>query len=469
MPDIQHSKAAPDWVPDAVFYQIFPDRFFNGDPSNDPPGTELWGNPPTRENFFGGDLQGVLEKLDYLQDLGVNAIYLNPIFRARTNHKYDTSDYYEVDPSFGSNHLLKNLVRELHKRNMHIVLDGVFNHCGVGFWAFEDVKERGSSSEYSDWFFVRSYPINTHPLTYDTCGGCYYLPKLNIHNADVQDYILQVGMHWLKEAGIDGWRLDTPCKVPLSFWRKFRNVIKNVNPEAYLVGEIWREATPWIQGDTFDGITNYRLRELVLGYCATGILDSEDFSYEVNLLIETHGKSAPYMLNLLGCHDTPRLFTVFRGEVERILIAIAFLMTAVGAPLIYYGDEIGMSGDNDPDCRRTMIWDDSLWNRRIFDTLHQLMALRHSHVALRRGNFDALFSFDRVFAYRRISEGDEVIVILNPGPAVVNLEFPTKSNHTLWYEPFQDMKMRSVNGKLLFKVVPASSFYILLPEDNHPL
>jgi cyclomaltodextrinase len=466
MTETYNSAVLPDWVQDSIFYQIFPDRFFNGDPTNDPPGTELWGNPPTRENFFGGDLQGVLEKLDYLQNFGVNAIYLNPIFRARTNHKYDTCDYYEVDPSFGSNALLKKLIDELHKRDMRIILDGVFNHVGDGFWAFEDVKAKGASSTYSDWFFVRSFPINAHPLTYDTCGGCYYLPKLNINNSDVQEYILKVAIYWMKEARIDGWRLDTPCKVPLPFWRKFRNAIKEVNPEAYLVGEIWREASPWIQGDTFDGITNYRLRELILEYCATGILDAEDFAYDVNLLLETHGESAPYMLNLLGCHDTPRLLTVFRGEVDRLLIAITFLMTTVGAPLIYYGDEIGMMGDNDPDCRRTMIWDETLKDHRIFDMLQRLIALRHSHIALRRGIFESLLSFDRVFAFRRAIDGDEVIVIINPGPAAFNLEIPIKSQNRLWNDPLKHIQLRSTNGKLRIKIVPASSLFILLPEKG---
>lgn len=456
----------PDWVQDAIFYQIFPDRFFNGDPSNDPPGTEPWGNPPTRENFFGGDLQGIIDKLDYLQDLGINALYLNPIFKARTNHKYDTSDYFEVDPTFGSNALLKDLVDELHRRDMRIILDGVFNHCGDGFWAFEDVKTLGASSIYSDWFIVRSYPIRANPPSYNTCGGCWYLPKLNVSTPQVREYILKVATHWLKEARIDGWRLDTPCKIPQYFWREIQTAVKAVDPQAYLIGEIWREADPWIKGDTFDGITNYRLRELILDYFANGFLDAEDFAYEVDSLQESHGNAAPLMLNLMGCHDTPRVVTVFGGEVERLLIALTFQFTTVGAPMIYYGDEIGMVGNTDPDCRRTMEWDELQWDHRIISLYRKLIALRHSKVALRRGKFESLLTFNKVYAYRRVCESDEIIIILNPGPVVTNLAIPTNSKTKVWRNMFSQKKLSAINNLLLFETIPASSYNILLPDTE---
>ncbi|MBC7264900.1 MAG: glycoside hydrolase family 13 protein [Chloroflexi bacterium] len=455
---------APDWVPDAIFYQIFPDRFCNGDPSNDPPGTEPWGNLPNRDNFFGGDLAGILEKLDYLQDLGVNALYLNPIFRARTNHKYDTCDYFEVDPAFGNNDLLKELVRELHHRDMRIILDGVFNHCGDGFWAFEDVKTRGAASPYADWFIVRSYPIRASPLSYYTCGGASYLPKLNLNHRPAREYVLKVAKYWLEEAGIDGWRLDSPCRIPLAFWRKFRAAVKAVNPQAYLVGEIWRDAGPWVRGDVFDGITNYRLRELILDYCVAGMLDAEDFAFEVDMLHQALGNAAPVMLNLLGSHDTPRILTVVRGDVDRLLVAVAFLMTTVGVPLIYYGDEIGLCGDMDPDCRRTMIWDEARWDRRIYDAYRKLINLRRAHPALRRGRFETLLAFDGVYAYRRVYEGDEVVVILNPKSAVVNLAIPTGSDTGVWYDLWAHQKRTTTNGVLLFNRVPAVSFTILVPS-----
>jgi len=466
MMDANNPSSVLDWVQDAIFYQIFPDRFFNGDQSNDPPGTEIWGNPPTRENFFGGDLQGIMDKLDHLQALGVNAIYLNPVFRAHTNHKYDTSNYFEVDPAFGSNALLKDLVDEVHRRDMRIVLDGVFNHCGDGFWAFEDVKTLGASSKYSDWFIVRSYPIRANPPSYYTCGGCWYLPKLNISNPQVQEHILKVAAHWLEEVGIDGWRLDTPFKIPLSFWREFRIAVKTVTPQAYLVGEIWNDAAPWIKGNTFDGTTNYRLRELILDYCATGVLDAEDFAHEVILLNERHGSAAPFMLNLVGSHDTPRILTLFKGEVDSLLIALTFLMTTVGTPLIYYGDEIGLCGETDPDCRRTMEWDELQWDHRIYDLCRQLIALRRSHVALRYGRFESLLAFNKTFAYRRVYESDEIIIVLNPGSAVIDLAIPTNSKIKTWHSLFDQRTLATTKNLLLLDTVPPTSFNILLPDSG---
>lgn len=463
MTDSGDLYAVPDWVPDAIFYQIFPDRFCNGDSANDPLGTEPWGNPPTRENFFGGDLQGVLEKLDYLQGLGVNALYLNPIFRAQTNHKYDTCDYFEVDPAFGSNDLLKELVRELHWRDMRIILDGVFNHCGDGFWAFEDVKARGTASPYADWFIVRSYPIRASPPSYYAFGDTPYMPKLNLNHRPVREYVLEVATYWLEEAAIDGWRLDVPFKISLAFWREFRAAVKAVSPRAYLVGEIWREAGPWVQGDTFDGVTNYRLRELILDYCATNLLDAEDFAFELDMLRQSHGNAAPTMLNLLGSHDTPRILTVLRDDVDRLLIAVAFLMTTVGAPLIYYGDEIGLCGDMDPDCRRTMEWDEARWDPRISEAYRKLIGLRRAHPALRRGRVETLLTFDGVYAYRRVHEGDEVIVILNPRSAVTDLAIPTRSHANVWHEMWTGREQRAANGMLRFDYVPAVSFTVLLP------
>lgn len=463
MTDSADLCAVPDWVPDAIFYQIFTDRFYNGDPSNDPPGTEPWGNPPSRENFFGGDLQGILRKLDYLQGLGVNALYLNPIFRARTNHKYDTCDYFEVDPAFGSNDLLKELVRELHRRDMRIILDGVFNHCGDGFWAFEDVKARGAASPYADWFIVRSYPIRARPPSYYTFSDAAYMPKLNLNHRPVREYVLKVATYWLEEAAIDGWRLDVPFRIPLAFWREFRAAVKAVNPQAYLVGEVWREAGPWVQGDTFDGTTNYRLREMILGYCATHLLDAESFAFEVEMLHQAHGNAAPAMLNLLGSHDTPRILTVLRGDVDRLLVAVVFLMTTVGTLLIYYGDEIGLCGDMDPDCRRTMEWDEARWNPRINDAYRKLIGLRRAHPALRRGRFETLLTFDGVCAYRRVYEGDEVIVILNPRSAVTELAIPTRSCADVWHDVWRGQERTASKGMLLFDCVPAGSFTVLLP------
>ena len=216
---------APEWVKDAIFYQIFPERFANGDKNNDPAWVSPWGTTPTPLTFCGGDLQGILDHLPYLSDLGINALYLTPVFAARSNHKYDTADYFQVDPGFGDQALLKKLVDSAHQSGIRVVLDAVFNHCGDGFWAFQDVIQKGASSPYTNWFFTNSFPIQPAPPNYQTCGGAGFLPKLNINNPQVREHLLRVATYWLEEVGMDGWRLDVPWKSvyfgvhsPMPFW-----------------------------------------------------------------------------------------------------------------------------------------------------------------------------------------------------------------------------------------------------------
>ena len=458
--------SAPDWVADAIFYQIFPDRFCNGDPRNDPPVLSAWGDLPTRDNFFGGDLQGILDRLDYLQDLGVNALYLNPIFQAQTNHRYDTSDYFQVDAALGDIALLKQLVAQFHQRGVRVILDGVFNHCGDGFAPFQDALKNGASSSYANWFLPRSYPLQKEPLNYLTCGGCSYLPKLNLAHRPVQEFILSVARYWLKETGMDGWRLDVPFKIPFSFWREFRQAVKSINPQAYLVGEVWREAGPWIQGDVFDGTTNYRLRDLALDYVLTNVLDGEDFAFEVDMLLSGHKQAAHSMLNLLDSHDTARILTSLKGEEALLRIAMTIQMTLPGAPMIYYGDEVGLLGENDPDCRRCMPWDESKWNRSIYTMTRGLVTLRKSHPAFRYGHPHKLATFNGIYAYRQASEGDEGIVILNPRENVSAMAIPTASRITLWQEFFSQQIYPAVEGLIHFDQIPAHSALILLPLET---
>ncbi|MCR4405783.1 MAG: glycoside hydrolase family 13 protein [Anaerolineae bacterium] len=456
---------SPKWVQDAVFYEIFPERFYNGDPTNDPPGTYPWGEIPTRENFFGGDLQGILAKLPYLQNLGISALYLTPIFKARTNHKYDTCDYLVVDPTFGSLDLLRELVAEAHHRGIRIVLDGVFNHCGDGFWAFQDVCQRGAESPYADWFIVNSFPIQQTPPNYQTCGGVSYLPKLNVNNPDVQDYLLHVATYWLREAGIDGWRLDVPWKVPFDFWQAFRRAVKAVNPEAYIVGEIWRDGRPWLQGDTFDAIMNYRLRDYILDFCVRDTMDAEDFDFELGQLRQDQGHSVPFQLNLLSSHDTPRILTVCGGDINRAILALVFQFTYMGAPMIYYGDEVGMEGDNDPLCRGTMIWDEYNCNRQLNEIYRRLIQIRRQHPALRRGAFETLHMFNAVYAYRRYNEQDDVVIVLNPRHA--QPEFAISLGHVpheRWRDLLSGETYPAQQGYLQIKELRASSALILSPE-----
>jgi glycosidase len=451
-------------VPDAVFYQIFPERFCNGSQENDPPGVRPWDDLPSPHNFFGGDLQGVTQKLDYLQDLGITALYLNPIFRAATNHKYDTHDYYQVDPAFGGNAALLQLVAECHRRGMRVILDGVFNHCGEGFFAFRDVKEKGAASPYAAWFTAHAYPLRADPLSYMVCGDAPYLPKLNHANPAVQAYLLDVARYWLAEAGIDGWRLDVPFKISIDFWQRFREVVKAANQQAYLVGEVWREAGPWVNGGPFDGVTNYRLRDLLLDYCLNFTLDAEDFAYELLTLQGAHGPAAAGMLNLLGSHDTARILTLLKGDIQRLRIALILLFTQPGAPLVYYGDEVGMLGENDPDCRRPMAWEPARQNRTVQEIFRILIRARKEHPAMRRANPEIRFAFNGVLAYRLAAGEDEAFVMVNPRVGMGPLRIPSGSAYTRWKDVFTGEQFASEQGSFAFEAFPARSARLLVPD-----
>jgi len=366
----------PEWLYDAIFYQIFPDRFANGDPSNDPEAVLPWGSEPDREHFMGGDLQGIIQNMDYLQSLGINALYLNPIFKAGTNHRYDTFDYYEIDPALGTKAVFKQLVEKAHRMGIRIVLDGVFNHCGLEFGPFLDLIKNGNKSAYKDWFMVESFPVNSNPLTYQTCGGAEYLPKLNTANLEVQEYFLKVAEYWIREFGIDGWRLDVPWKADFEFWKRFRSRVKEVRQDAYIVGEIWRDTLTWLDGSTCDGTMNYPLREYLLDYCIYDHMDAEDFSYFLSRWIDVLGENRSSQLNLVGSHDTPRMLELAGGDISKVTMAIGLQFILPGVPMIYYGDEVGIRGVNDPDCRRCMKWDSDEWNMDIFQYYQKMILIR---------------------------------------------------------------------------------------------
>jgi len=461
----QHQLNLPGWVKDAVFYEIFPDRFNNGDKQNDPPDVSRWGDPPTRDNFFGGDLQGILDKLDYLEELGITALYLTPIFKANTNHKYDTADYLEIDPAFGSIELLKKLVSKAHNKGIRVVLDGVFNHCGYDFWAFQDVRKNGATSRFAQWFFPQSFPIQNEPPNYSACFGAGDLPKLNTTNPDVIDYLLKVGTYWIEKCDIDGWRLDTAWKVPMDFWRAFRERIKNKKPDAYIVGEVFRYMEHWVRGDTLDATMNYCLRDQILYFCSGEYADSEDFDYDNRCLQAIYGATAPYQLNVLDSHDRMRLMTYYENDIHRIIMAVVFNFTYMGAPLVYYGDEIGMHGGNDPDCRRTMIWDESEWNGEINTLYRTLIQVRNTHPALRSINFQTLLTFNGVYAYHRFLGEDEAIVIMNPNqdsPAL-KIPLPKTTTKTQWRDLLTGKIFTAISGYLCFDKILEKSTYLLFP------
>jgi cyclomaltodextrinase len=458
---------APDWVVGSIFYEIFPDRFANGDSSNDPPSVVSWGSKPTRDNFMGGDLQGIIDHFPYLDELGVNALYLTPIFKAGSNHKYDTYDYFRVDPAFGTKELLRKLVDEAHQRGMRIILDAVFNHCGEGFWAFEDVKQKGGSSAYVPWFFIESFPLSQDPPNYQTCGATRYMPKLNTNTLEVREHLFEAATYWIEECGIDGWRLDVPWKVPFDFWVEFREKVKAANPEAYIVGEFWRDPGPWLRGDTCDGAMNYPLRGYILDYIVHRTMDAEDFDFEIQRLLNAHGPSAQYHLNLLGSHDTARILTLCGGDIDKVVMALIFIFTFVGAPLIYYGDEIGLTGGDDPECRGAMIWNEARWEPHLRKVYRALIRARREHSVLQTGEFERVWAFNGVYAYRRFSQDEEILVILNARERYSQLKVPLyreRKERRVWRDLMTGRIMVEEEGHLQVEDLASNQGYLLLSD-----
>jgi neopullulanase len=438
--------STPEWVKDAIFYQIFPDRFAksyafgqNNYPIK-PSNLQEWGAPPTHHGFQGGDLLGAAEKLDNLEDLGINAVYFNPIFASAANHRYHTHDYFQVDPILGGNRAFERFLREAHERGIRVILDGVFNHASRGFFQFNHLLECGSESPYIDWFHVNGWPVNAYcsdQPNYNAWWGIPSLPKFNTETLAVREFLWMVGTHWLAK-GIDGWRLDVPNEIDDdAFWQEFRRRCKAVNPEAYIVGEVWGEAKRWLQGDQFDAQMNYLFTRSAFGYFIGDNMDQTDTvrsgyghiatcngrEFARNL---THMFNELYdreivlaQMNMLGSHDTPRLMTVARNDVTAVRLMFLCMMTVPGAPNIYYGDEIGMAGRHDPDCRRAFPWHTpEEWNEELRDDIRRYIALRHETPALRRGDFSVLTATDRVIVYQRQYEGQTAVIAFN--------------NHTDW-------------------------------------
>ncbi len=413
LPDFE----TPGWVHNAIFYQIFPERFANGDTSNDPPGCLPWASTPTPEAFMGGDLQGVLDRLDYLKELGVTAIYFNPIFAARSNHKFDHRDYKQVDPHFGTNQLLKELVAAAHNRGIRVILDISQNHSGRDFFAFADVVQKGAASRYRDWYHFESFPVSgPDKPNYKSWWGIGSLPEFNNDNSDVRAYFWDVTRYWMEEAEIDGWRLDVANEVSHEYWREWRKLVKGINPDAYIVGEIWGDGTPWLQGDNFDAVMNYVWRDLVVDFFAKRSIVASRFDVEIRKLLERHPTSVNLaMFNLLGSHDTARFLTVADNRVERLKLALLYQMTYVGAPVIYYGDEIGMRGGKDPGCRSAMVWDHNFWNLDLHEYVTRLITARRQHPALRSHDYRCILTLDEagVYVYQRGSGKQSAYVLVN--------------------------------------------------------
>jgi len=412
--------SVPNWVSDSVFYQIFPDRFANGNPQLDPVNAHAWGAPPTLWHFQGGDFQGVIDHFDYLLDLGINAIYFNPVFYSTSNHRYNTTDYFKIDPRLGGMDDFKRLLDMAHYHNVRIILDGVFNHCGRGFFAFNDVMENQEYSAYRDWYHIKHFPMDAYSpglaQDYLAWWGIKSLPKFNTNHPPVRKYLLDVARYWI-EVGIDGWRLDVPNEIDDdTFWAEFRHIVKSINPQAYLVGEIWTVDPRWVGPSHFDGVLNYPLRDAIIRFIHSNTLTAAQFVNKcVDLFSVYPAENIPAMYLTLGSHDTERVLTKMEVSIAKVKLAYAMIFSLPGAPGIYYGDEIGLPGGKDPDCRRAFPWDRALWNEELRDWVKHLISTRKQYLVIRVGGFSPLFADDEIkcLAFYRKSTQESIMVVIN--------------------------------------------------------
>ncbi|WP_313639429.1 alpha amylase N-terminal ig-like domain-containing protein [Paenibacillus sp.] len=412
---LHHSEALklPSWSQDAVTYQIYP------------------------SSYNGGTLKGIMDKIPYLQQLGVNSIYMTPVFESPSEHKYNTSDYYKIDPAFGDVDGLKTLVSEAHRHGIKVILDAVFNHSGDQFFAFKDVMEKGEQSPYKDWFFIRSFPVTQTPApNYETFAKAEaHMPKLNMDHLETANYMIEVAKYWIRETEIDGWRLDVANEVNPAFWLRFRQELKSEFPEILLIGEIMHASGPWLRGDQFDGGMNYVLRDAVLEFFAEQSTGPDRFMEQVlhqEALYNDQANSA--MFQLIGSHDTLRFLTACkeggRGwdrestAIQRMRLAVFFQMTYIGIPMIYYGDEVGMEGATDPHCRKAMIWQERTQNTALLKWYQELIFLRKSCDILRKGTFRPWFTDElrNVLGYMRSVGQEKIGLIINNSPNTYEFE-----------------------------------------------
>ena len=375
----------PDWVSNTVWYQIFPERFANGNPEISPEWALAWDSSikPKSKDFFGGDLQGIIDHLDYLQDLGITGLYLCPIFESPSNHKYNTTDYFEIDRHFGDKKTFRKLVEAAHRRGMKIMLDAVFNHIGDQAPQWQDVLKHGEDSIYKDWFHIQDFPVvkenlvNKRELSYHTFAFESYMPKLNTANPQVRDYLLSVATYWIEEFDIDAWRLDVANEVDHQFWRDFRKAVLAKKPDLYILGEVWHTSQPWLNGDEFHAVMNYPLSDSIKDYFLRGVKKTSQFIDEINSQSMYYRQQiSEVMFNLLDSHDTERILATAKGDSQLVKSALACLFLQRGTPCFYYGTELELDGGPDPDCRRAMPWERVSESNEMLNFMKKLIQLR---------------------------------------------------------------------------------------------
>ena len=376
----------PDWAANKVVYQIFPSRFAASQPVD----KKLWYKAPiTPMDDLHGDFRGIIDHLDHIQDLGIDVIYMTPSFKSNSCHKYDTIDYYEIDPSFGTKEELKELVQKAHDRGMKVVMDAVFNHTGKDFFAFQDILEKGEKSKYLDWYYIDELPLKGKwgEIPNFLCFGYYGgMPKLNLKNPEVEKYITDVACYWIRECDIDGWRLDVGDEISHFFWKRFRRAIKAVKKDMLIIGEIWHYAGDFLEGDEWDTVMNYPFYLNLIDLLADEKINVSQFVQNLGYLKgRLHKKCYPLMWNLIDSHDTARFLHLCKDNKKKQHLAAAFQLLLPGMPMIYYGDEYAMPGANDPDCRRGMYWDEEYQDKEMFEWYKRLLQVRKAHTCIVEG------------------------------------------------------------------------------------
>lgn len=455
------------WLSLGIIYQVFPERFYNGNPENDflalksdefhynqqwaqnklwvkeGPSLANWNAPISPQHcchqYFGGDLVGIIQKLDYLNDLGVTILYLNPIFDSGSAHGYDTHDYLEVSPKFGTKEDFGELLNEAHKRGMRVILDFVPNHTGLGFWAFQDVVKSGKNSPYWDWYFIHKWPFSPgDPNAYKTWWGVGSLPKLNTENPEVKKYLFKIVRHWLN-FGVDGWRVDVPNELinAKEFFNEMRQLVKREKEDAYLLAEIWKLDSSWVKGDQFDSLMNYALgRDILLNF-VKGSIDGENTLANLSRYFGTYGENVTAMgFNSVSSHDTGRILTDLGGgnfgglpqpkAIEKLILLSTLLYVLPGAPVIFQGDEQGILGEKEfYDSQRYPIqWDTA--NESLISHYKKLAQLRKKIPALTSSVIRDYYGTSNLLSFFRGEHGkNEVLIVANNGSKIENFELPS--------------------------------------------
>ena len=417
----------PDWAANKVVYQIFPSRFAASQPVD----KKLWYKAPiTPMDDLHGDFRGIIDHLDHIQDLGIDVIYMTPSCKSNSCHKYDTIDYYEIDPSFGTKEELKELVQKAHDRGMKVVMDAVFNHTGKEFFAFKDILEKGEKSKYLDWYYIDELPLKGKwgEIPNFLCFGYYGgMPKLNLKNPEVEKYITDVACYWIRECDIDGWRLDVGDEISHFFWKRFRRAIKAVKKDMLIIGEIWHYAGDFLEGDEWDTVMNYPFYLNLIDLLADEKISVSQFVQNLGYLKgRLHKKCYPLMWNLIDSHDTARFLHLCKDNKKKQHLAAAFQLLLPGMPMIYYGDEYAMPGANDPDCRRGMYWDEEYQDKEMFEWYKRLLQVRKAHTCIVEGELAEAITRD---------EDETIVLIRKNGEETIALIFNC-SNHTKEFKEY---------------------------------